>query len=50
MATKGLLRWRKIGFILPFHYDSPDNPGRKPGNEEMDSNHCGAVLLASTSS
>jgi hypothetical protein len=29
MATKGLLRWRKVGFILPFQYDSPDNPGRK---------------------
>ena len=45
-----IFRRRKIGFILPFEYDSPDNPGRKAGNEEMDSNHYGALLLASTSS
>ena len=32
LATKGLLRWRKMGFILPFQYDSPDNPGRKAGD------------------
>jgi hypothetical protein len=50
MTTMGLLTWRKIGFILPFEDDSPENPGRKAGNEEMDSNHYGALLLASTSS
>ena len=26
------IKWRQMGFILPFQYDSPDNPGRKAGD------------------
>jgi hypothetical protein len=32
METKELLKWRQMGFILPFQNDSPDNPGRKAGD------------------